>query len=106
MFMIVHICPDVEGQLWARRLPLAVGGIAVNSVDDLDVDDLGRNLRIWMNLVSWEAKQSPGSCPLPGHADLVYETSLEDDKYTFIEGAPRHVVTDVAGGYEWCFCCL
>lgn len=28
-----------------RRLPLAVGGIAVNSVDDLDVDDLGRNLR-------------------------------------------------------------
>lgn len=24
-----------------RRLPLAVGGIAVNSVDDLDVDDLG-----------------------------------------------------------------
>lgn len=44
-----------------ERLPLAVGGIAVNSVDDLDIDDLG-----------W--------------ADLVYEQSLEDDKFTFIEG--------------------
>jgi len=44
-----------------ERLPLAVGGNAVNSVDDLDEDDLG-------------------------HADLVYEQSLEDDKYTFIEG--------------------
>jgi len=44
-----------------ERLPLAVGGTAVNSVDDLDVDDLG-------------------------YADLVYEQSLEDDKYTFIEG--------------------
>lgn len=44
-----------------ERLPLAVGGVAVNSVDDLDVDDLG-------------------------YADLVYEQQLEDDKYTFIEG--------------------
>merc|ERR1712118_437895 len=44
-----------------ERLPLAVGGEAVNSVDDLDVDDLG-------------------------YADLVYEQTLEDDKYTFIEG--------------------
>jgi len=44
-----------------ERLPLAVGGNAVNSVDDLDVDDLG-------------------------YADLVYEQTLEDDKYTFIEG--------------------
>jgi len=44
-----------------ERLPLAVGGVAVNSVDDLDVDDLG-----------W--------------ADLVYEQTLEDEKYTFIEG--------------------
>ena len=35
-----------------RRLPLAVGGIAVNSVDDLDVDDLGRNLR---NTNFWSA---------------------------------------------------
>merc|ERR1711953_1645367 len=37
-----------------ERLPLAVGGVAVNSVDDLDVDDLG-------------------------YADLVYEQALEDD---------------------------
>jgi T-complex protein 1 subunit zeta len=44
-----------------ERLPLTVGGVAVNSVDDLDPDDLG-------------------------HADLVYEQSLEDDKFTFIEG--------------------
>merc|ERR1712039_925816 len=44
-----------------ERLPLAVGGNAVNSVDDLEVDDLGQ-------------------------ADLVYEQSLEDDKFTFIEG--------------------
>lgn len=44
-----------------ERLPLAVGGTAVNSVDDLDEDDLG-------------------------YADLVYEQALEDDKYTFIEG--------------------
>merc|ERR1719446_1368048 len=44
-----------------ERLPLAVGGTAVNSVDDIDVNDLG-------------------------HADLVYEQTLEDEKYTFIEG--------------------
>jgi len=44
-----------------ERLPLAIGGNAVNSVDDLDVDDLG-------------------------YADLVYEQTLEDDKFTFIEG--------------------
>jgi T-complex protein 1 subunit zeta len=44
-----------------ERLPLAVGGTAVNSVDDLDVDDLG-------------------------YADCVYEQQLEDEKYTFIEG--------------------
>merc|ERR1712050_366575 len=44
-----------------ERLPLTVGGVAVNSVDDLDEDDLG-------------------------YADLVYEQTLEDDKYTFIEG--------------------
>merc|ERR1712187_730992 len=44
-----------------ERLPLAVGGCAVNSVDDLDEDDLG-------------------------YADLVYEQTLEDDKYAFIEG--------------------
>merc|ERR1719183_2603659 len=44
-----------------ERLPLAVGGTAVNSVDDLDPDDLG-----------W--------------AELVYEQTLEEDNYTFIEG--------------------
>merc|ERR1712187_463943 len=44
-----------------ERLPLTVGGVAVNSVADLDVDDLG-------------------------YADLVYEQTLEDDKFTFIEG--------------------
>merc|ERR1711953_1300439 len=44
-----------------ERLPLTVGGVAVNSVDDLDEDDLG-------------------------YADLVYEQTLEDEKYTFIEG--------------------
>merc|ERR1711870_161037 len=44
-----------------ERLPLAVGGVAVNSVDDLDVDDLG-------------------------YAETVYETTLEDDKFTYIEG--------------------
>merc|ERR1712070_622276 len=44
-----------------ERLPLTVGGVAVNSVDDLDVDDLG-------------------------YADCVYEQTLEDEKYTFVEG--------------------
>merc|ERR1719174_1679002 len=44
-----------------ERLPLAVGGTAVNSVDDLDVDDLGS-------------------------ADVVYEQTLDEEKYTFIEG--------------------
>jgi len=44
-----------------ERLPLIVGGVAVNSVDDLDPDDLG-------------------------FAELVYEQTMEDDKYTFIEG--------------------
>merc|ERR1711988_295454 len=41
-----------------ERLPLAVGGNAVNSVDDLDEDDLGE-------------------------ADHVYEHVIEDDKFTF-----------------------
>jgi T-complex protein 1 subunit zeta len=44
-----------------ERLPLAVGGVAVNSVDDLEESDLG-------------------------FAELVYEQTLEDDKFTFIEG--------------------
>lgn len=38
-----------------ERLPLAIGGVAVNSVDDLDIDDLG-------------------------YADLVYEQTLEEEK--------------------------
>merc|ERR1712048_1194363 len=44
-----------------ERLPLAIGGVAVNSVDGIDESDLG-------------------------YADVVYEQTLEDDKYTFIEG--------------------
>jgi len=44
-----------------ERLPLACGGEAVNSVDDLDESDLG-----------W--------------ADLVYEQTLDEEKYTFVEG--------------------
>merc|ERR1712072_1291620 len=43
-----------------ERLPLAVGGVAVNSVDDLDVDDLG-------------------------YAELVYEQVLDEEKYTFMK---------------------
>merc|ERR1711972_17597 len=58
-----------EGVIALRRakrrnmelLPLAVGGVAVNSVEDLEESDLGQ-------------------------ADLVYEQTLEDEKYTFIEG--------------------
>jgi len=41
-------------------LVLACGGNAVNSVDDLDLDDLG-------------------------YAGLVYEHQIEDDKFTFVE---------------------
>mmetsp|Transcript_27012 Transcript_27012/g.61024 ORF Transcript_27012/g.61024 Transcript_27012/m.61024 type:complete len:537 (-) Transcript_27012:122-1732(-) len=54
-----------------ERLTLAFGGVAVNSFEDLEVDDLGS-------------------------ADLVYEETLGDDKYTFIEnrsqaeGVNRH----------------
>jgi T-complex protein 1 subunit zeta len=44
-----------------ERLTLACGGNALNSVDDLDASDLG-------------------------FAELVYEKSLGDDKYTFVEG--------------------
>merc|ERR1712048_368384 len=44
-----------------ERLPLIVGGTAVNSVDDLEESDLG-------------------------YADSVYEQTLEEEKYTFIEG--------------------
>jgi len=44
-----------------ERLVLACGGTAVNSLDDLSPDVLG-------------------------YADLVYEESLGDDKFTFVEG--------------------
>jgi T-complex protein 1 subunit zeta len=44
-----------------ERLVLACGGTAVNSLDDLTPDVLG-------------------------YADLVYEESLGDDKFTFVEG--------------------
>jgi T-complex protein 1 subunit zeta len=44
-----------------ERLPLACGGKALNSVEDMTEDDLG-------------------------FAKLVYEYNLGDDKYTFIEG--------------------
>ena len=44
-----------------ERLPLACGGKGLNSVDDMSEEDLG-------------------------FAKLVYETSLGDDKYTFVEG--------------------
>lgn len=44
-----------------ERLPLACGGKGLNSVDDMTESDLG-------------------------FAKLVYEVSLGDDKYTFIEG--------------------
>ena len=45
-----------------ERITLACGGTAVNSFDDLTINDLG-------------------------YADLVYEQMLGEDKYTFIEGA-------------------
>merc|ERR1712194_842158 len=60
-----------------ERLPLAVGGNAVNSVDDLDEEDLG-------------------------YADVVYEQTLEDDKYTFIEGVknPYSVTVLIQGSTD------
>ena len=44
-----------------ERLPLACGGRGLNSVDDMTVEDLG-------------------------YAKVVYEVSLGDEKYTFIDG--------------------
>merc|ERR1711998_598824 len=44
-----------------ERLTLACGGVALNSFDNMDASDLG-------------------------HADTVYEETLGDDKYTFVEG--------------------
>merc|ERR1712194_522288 len=60
-----------------ERLPLAVGGNAVNSVDDLDEEDLG-------------------------YADVVYEQTSEDDKYTFIEGVknPYSVTVLIQGSTD------
>merc|ERR1719389_596919 len=60
-----------------ERLPLAVGGTAVNSVDDLDLDDLG-------------------------YADLVYEQTLDDEKFTFIEGVknPHSCTVLIKGSHD------
>merc|ERR1719428_591255 len=58
-----------------ERLPLAVGGQAVNSVDDLDPDDLG-------------------------YADCVYKQVLEEEKYTFIEGVKNPHLHTLGQGTE------
>ncbi|XP_053426964.1 T-complex protein 1 subunit zeta-2 isoform X2 [Nycticebus coucang] len=57
-----------------ERLSLACGGIPVNSLEDLHIDCLG-------------------------HADLVYEYTLGEEKFTFIEGCvnPRSVTLLVKG---------
>lgn len=57
-----------------ERLILACGGNAVNSVDDLTIDDLVKNIQ----KIKYKLNQ--------GYAEEVYEQSLGDDKYTFIEG--------------------
>eukprot|EP00438_Fugacium_kawagutii_P031496 Skav207584 [mRNA] locus=scaffold2450:15282:27032:+ [translate_table: standard] len=44
--MLAHEAGIAACKFCLRRLPLAVGGIAVNSVDDLDVDDLGSNSQL------------------------------------------------------------
>lgn len=63
----------------AERLVLACGGNAVNSFDDLTEADLG-------------------------YADLVYEETLDEEKYTFIEGVKNPlsctVLVKAATGYE------
>ncbi|ETE72922.1 T-complex protein 1 subunit zeta [Ophiophagus hannah] len=57
-----------------ERLTLACGGVAMNSVDDLSIDCLG-------------------------HAGLVYEYTLGEEKYTFIEKCenPRSVTLLIKG---------
>jgi len=57
-----------------ERLTLACGGVALNSVDDMQESDLG-------------------------YADLVYEQVLGDDKFTFIEGVknPKSVTILIKG---------
>jgi T-complex protein 1 subunit zeta len=57
-----------------ERLTLACGGVALNSVDDMQESDLG-------------------------HADLVYEQVIGDEKYTFVEGVknPKSVTILIKG---------
>ena len=63
----------------AERLVLACGGNAVNSFDDLTVNDLGQ-------------------------ADLIYEEQIEEEKYTYIEGVKNPqsctILVRAASGYE------
>jgi T-complex protein 1 subunit zeta len=62
----------------AERIPLCCGGSCVNSVDDLQESDLG-------------------------YADTVYEQSLGDDKFTFIEGVknPKSVTILIKGPNDY-----
>jgi T-complex protein 1 subunit zeta len=57
-----------------ERLTLACGGVALNSVEDMSESDLG-------------------------HADLVYEQVIGDDKFTFVEGVknPKSVTILIKG---------
>ena len=63
----------------AERLILACGGNAVNSFDDLTVNDLGQ-------------------------ADLIYEEQIDEEKYTYIEGVKNPqsctILVRAASGYE------
>jgi T-complex protein 1 subunit zeta len=63
----------------AERLILACGGNAVNSFDDLSINDLGQ-------------------------ADLIYEEQLDEEKYTYIEGVKNPqsctILVRAASGYE------
>ena len=63
----------------AERLVLACGGHAVNSFDDLTVNDLG-------------------------YADIIYEEQIDDEKYTYIEGVKNPqsctILVRAASGYE------
>jgi len=61
-----------------ERIPLCCGGQCINSVDDMSESDLG-------------------------YADLVYEQTLGDDKYTFIEGVknPKSVTILIKGPNDY-----
>ena len=63
----------------AERLVLACGGNAVNSFDDLTVNDLG-------------------------YADIIYEEQIDEEKYTYIEGVKNPqsctILVRAASGYE------